>query len=283
MQDLLLAVKASLDGGQLVKQFFNNPVNIQTKQSLADLVTETDQKVQQLIQSTLLSNSDYKFIGEEAPYDPLSDDPTWIVDPIDGTTNFVHGFPYVAISIGLSVGRKPTVGVVYLPILNHLYYALDGHGAYLVENPTDFKFGDGKRLEHTKPLPNDFQSVLIATEYGSGKNEWELQPKIDLISKLIQPPVQSRGIRSVGAAAPSMCLVASGAVDFYYEAGFHCWDICAGIVIVRESGGYCSNWKSDDTDIMLRNLVCCRGPTNGKPEIIKQFHEMCPVIPYDRD
>ncbi|KAI9015083.1 hypothetical protein BC832DRAFT_524984, partial [Gaertneriomyces semiglobifer] len=201
----------------------------------ADLVTQTDTKVEALIFSTLRQKyPSHKFVGEEsvsASEDKktgIADDdvPTWVIDPVDGTTNFVHGFPFVAVCIALVLNRVPIVGVVYNPILDEMFHAVRGQGAKLNDTPLP--------LPPTLPLPS-LATALVATEYGSDRQPSILTPKFNALHKVVASPV--RGVRSMGSAALTMCYVAKGVLDAYWEAGVHAWDVAASTVILREAGG----------------------------------------------
>jgi fructose-1,6-bisphosphatase/inositol monophosphatase family enzyme len=160
----------------------------------------------------------YKFVGEEgvaAEDDPsastLTDAKTWVVDPVDGTTNFVHGFPFVAVSIALLQNKKPIIGVVYNPILDELFSALESHGAHL----------NSQYLPLLPPTPlESLEASLLATEYGY-ERDGKLDRKLETISSALKSP--ARGIRSLGSAALEACYVARGCLDAYWEAGVHMW------------------------------------------------------------
>ncbi|KAI8930224.1 inositol monophosphatase [Entophlyctis helioformis] len=284
----------------------------------ADLVTQTDRAVEELcFRSLAAAFPAHAFIGEETASAALAADasarcafdgrPTWIIDPIDGTMNFVHGFPYTAVSIGLCIDRRPVLGVVYNPILDQLYYATDGHGAFL-ETAAAAAGGGGPAVRlplSPAPLPPSLATALLATEYGSGKDTDALTAKIEAIRRIITQPVAGRGIRSVGSAALSMCLVAEGAVDAYYEAGIHAWDVCAGTVVVREAGGLVLNWvppadanatttaaagdeQNEPFDVMARNVLCVRGTKGGPrdaapPLLLRQLRSLIEPIAYPHD
>ena len=188
----------------------------------ANLVTVVDKEIQDFIISYLLKEFPmHSFIGEESEYAPLGKEPTWIIDPIDGTTNFVHGLPYCCVSIGLVIEKEPMIGVIYNPLLDQMFTACKGVGAFL----NDSRLGVSPRS--IAPLSQS----IIGCEYGNERNPEILNPKLASFSRVINAPV--RAIRSVGSAAMNLCLIASGRLDAYFEAGIHCWDIAAGIVIVR--------------------------------------------------
>ena len=126
--------------GEMVKTAFYLPKEVVTKSSAVDLVTETDQKVEKtIIEAIKKKYENHEIIGEEstAAGKPviLTDRPTWVIDPVDGTTNFVCGFPYIAVCIGVMINKVPVVGVVYNPIMDHMYSAIKGKGATLNEKP----------------------------------------------------------------------------------------------------------------------------------------------------
>ncbi|KAJ8329520.1 hypothetical protein O5D80_002341 [Batrachochytrium dendrobatidis] len=271
----------------------------------ADLVTKTDCAVEELCFKSLKAfYPDHVFIGEESTSTvtrcSFDNRPTWIIDPVDGTMNFCHGFPFTAISIGLCINTLPVLGVIYNPILDHLYYATSGTGSYLVSPSTGILCPQRLPLSPS-PVPSSLATALIATEYGASKDTDILHAKIRAIQRVITTPVAGRGIRSLGSAALSMCMVAEGGVDAYYEAGIHAWDICAGIVIVREAGGVAINLGKDpkchdsvlneDVDVMARSILCVRGiqgnnenqVAESQMALIAQMRSLIEPIPYPLD
>ena len=161
----------------------------------------------------------------------------WIVDPIDGTTNFVHRLPHACISIALVQDQTPLFGLVYNLITGDLFTAIQGQGAYL--NRT-------QRLYVSKTT--QLSSALVATEFGG--SEWRYPESIQGLltrqrQQLTHVPVQ--GIRCLGSAALTLCYVAAGTFDVYYQYSIHSWDIAAGLCILHEAGGYVSPliWQMD--------------------------------------
>ena len=127
-----IAVQLAAEAGHMIASASKSDKNVQQKEHRSDLVTDTDRAVEEFLFTQLRQHfPDHRFIGEEGTNDrvPLTDHPTWIVDPIDGTMNFVHTFPFVCVSIGLTVNQRPVLGVVYSPFLNKLYTAREGVGA----------------------------------------------------------------------------------------------------------------------------------------------------------
>jgi len=236
-----LAQRLARECGQLVKDVFASHVRSAVEyKGTIDLVTETDKEVEKRIFDGIKhSFPSHKLIGEETVSaggtETLTDAPTWIVDPIDGTTNFVHGVPWCAISIGLSVRKLLVLGVVYNPALDELYSASIGLGAQL----------NGKSISVSKTVK--LQNSLVATGFSYDRREHIIEFHMANLRKII---LKSRDVRRFGSAALDMCAVACGRLDSYYELGIHIWDIAAATVIVREAGGVaCDPYKNDQTQL----------------------------------
>ncbi|KAH6916752.1 myo inositol monophosphatase [Coprinopsis sp. MPI-PUGE-AT-0042] len=235
-----------LEGSEAIQSVSSQETGVNEKKNSVDLVTEYDVRVEDLVQRELKGRyPDFKFIGEESysagKREPLTDEPTWCVDPIDGTTNFVHGFPFVCVSIGVIYQRKPVVGVIYNPFLDYLYTAAKGHGAYLTRAD-----GTPRKLPLSgtpKPL-HSLSAAAIGVEWGSDRIESSMTAKATSFSRLAGDPAQgvqggkmAHSLRTVGSGALNCVLVAQGALDLYWEIGSWPWDICAGSIIVQEAGG----------------------------------------------
>ncbi|KAI8822434.1 inositol monophosphatase 1-like protein [Fimicolochytrium jonesii] len=258
----------------------------------ADLVTQVDRNVEAAIFSHLRAQfPSHRFVGEEGTAaagdahtglgDHAEDDtPTWVVDPVDGTTNFVHGFPFVAVSIALVVRGIPVVGVVHNPVMNETFHAVIGQGAFLNDVPIP--------TPPLRPLAS-LASALIATEYGSDRGEEILGPKVHALHDIVSSP--ARGVRSLGSAALTMCYVARGALDAYWEAGVHAWDVAAAAVILTEAGGLVANWKDVNAggavkyDLCARNVVCVRKTPEGAQarSILEGIRGKLTPVEYTRD
>uniref|UniRef100_A0A8C8MCH9 Inositol-1-monophosphatase n=1 Tax=Oncorhynchus tshawytscha TaxID=74940 RepID=A0A8C8MCH9_ONCTS len=206
------------------------------------------------------------FIGEEsvAAGEPcvLTDNPTWIVDPVDGTTNFVHGYPFVAVSIGFAVDRKLEFGVVYSCIEDKMYTARKGKGAFC--NGQLLNVSDQKEISQS----------IIATEFGSNRDTEVVDKIFSSMRKILCLPIH--GIRGVGTAATNMCLVASGCVEAYYEIGIHCWDIAAGAIIVTEAGGVLMDVDGGPLDLMSRRVVAANNKIIAE-RIVKEIDAFTPL------
>ncbi|WJX27265.1 vacuolar transporter chaperone [Trifolium repens] len=244
-QFLSSAVDAAHKAGDVIRKGFYQTKHVEHKGSV-DLVTETDKACEDLIFNHLKQlYPTHKFIGEETTAafgtTELTDDPTWIVDPLDGTTNFVHGFPFVCVSIGLTIGKVPTVGVVYNPIMNELFTAVRGKGAFLNGNPI-------KVSSQTELL-----NSLLATEAGTKRDKVTLDATTNRINSLLY---KVRSIRMSGSCALNLCGIACGRLDVFYEAGFGGpWDVAGGAVIVREAGGVVFDPSGADFDITAQRIA----------------------------
>lgn len=234
------------EAGSIVREKINQPQDPMTKSCDVDLVTEWDQKVEKLLIDGISSKfPDHKFIGEEGSSlgnkVELTNAPTWIIDPIDGTMNFVHGLPLTCISIALLIDQVPEIGIVYNPILEQLFTACRGQGAYL--NGAPIHVSGEKEL----------RKALVMMEMGTSRDPEKM--KIVLENASILTP-QVHGIRSLGSAALNMCMVARGGADISFEYGIHAWDIAAGDIIVREAGGVCIDPAGGPFDVMSRRVLC---------------------------
>ncbi|KAF8299260.1 myo inositol monophosphatase [Clavulina sp. PMI_390] len=248
-----------LEGSHAIKR----SQSVNQKKNAVDLVTEWDVRVEQFVKSEIATAyPTFQFIGEESyaagERPTLTDEPTFCVDPIDGTTNFVHGFPFACISIGLIYKKAPTIGVIFNPFLNQLYSALSGHGTWL---------NDTTRLPLHPPGPlESLSQALIAIEYGSDRSKEIMDLKARSFTRLagdpdsgIQGGKMGHSLRSLGSAALNFAQVASGSLDVYWEIGCWSWDVCAGVVLAQEAGGFVSGSHNSPHDgIVTEELLLGR-------------------------
>ncbi|KAK7868561.1 hypothetical protein R5R35_009458 [Gryllus longicercus] len=231
-QEILeVAVEIVKKAGELMLKGFYAVKKVDTKTASYDVVTEYDKKTENLIISELKKAfPSHRFIGEESTEGPneveITNEPTWIIDPIDGTCNYIHGVSESAISVGFAVNKEVTVGVVYNPILNLLFTACKGMGA----------FQNGKKI-HVSTCSEHSKS-LVATEISfAGMTQYEHQ----VIERLRGLVKGAHGARAIGCAATTLCYVANGSIDAYVQDGLYCWDVAAGSIIVKEAGGIVLN------------------------------------------
>eukprot|EP00899_Mesostigma_viride_P018536 jgi/Mesvir1/26684/Mv20465-RA.1 len=238
---------AKLAGDVMAKAFRDGNCTVQHKGKV-DLVTETDTKCEKLVRDHLMACfPDHLFIGEEdvsatGQVPELTEQPTWMVDPLDGTTNFVHGFPFTCVSIGLAINKEPLVGVVYNPILNEMFTAVKGGGAKLNGEPIS--------VTHESDIGN----ALVATEVGVTRTPEAVAKTTERLGKLI---AKARSLRCCGSCAMNLVGVACGRLDAFFEIGFGgCWDVAAGAIILQEAGGKVADPLTGGAfDLMARKVL----------------------------
>eukprot|EP01018_Ginkgo_biloba_P029874 Gb_06984 [translate_table: standard] len=246
---LSAAVEVAKRAGEMILKNFYLEKTVEHKGQV-DLVTETDKACEELIFSFLKQTyPDHKFIGEEtsAAYGTaeLTDAPTWIVDPVDGTTNFVHRFPFVCVSIGLTIGKIPTVGVVYNPIIGELFTGIQGRGAFLNGNPIK------------SSSQSEMGKALLAAEIGTKRDKETVDVTTSRINGLL---FKVRSLRMTGSCALNLCGVACGRLDICYELGFGGpWDVAAGVLIIQEAGGCVFDPSGDEFNIMSQRVAASNG------------------------
>ncbi|QLQ80999.1 hypothetical protein HG537_0E03540 [Torulaspora globosa] len=210
--------------------------DLKTGERAVDIVTAIDKQVESLIWETLKKEyPDFKFVGEESYVKGetvISDEPTFIVDPIDGTTNFVHDFPFSCTSLGLTVNREPVVGVIYNPHLNLLVSASKGNGIRLNGKPFDHQ----SKIASMGPL--SLNKSVVALQPGSAREGSNFETKMATFQSLLACDGGFiHGFRNLGSSATTMAYIALGNLDSYWDGGCYSWDVCAGWCIVKEMGG----------------------------------------------
>jgi myo-inositol-1(or 4)-monophosphatase len=238
-------------------------------------VTETDKAVEQLVRERLTAKyPTFAFIGEETYHAGvvITNQPTFIVDPIDGTSNFVHGFPEVCVSIGLVVEKRPTVGVVYNPFHRELWSAVKGRGAFTTQDD-----GTVIQLPLVPGPPLKLESACIGIEWGSDREGPNFELNLKVFTTLART-VTSGGrfvnsLRCTGSAAIAICRVAAGQQDAFWECGSWAWDVSAAWCILTEAGGRMVDGHPDgwDPPVDNRRYLAVRGATTGQEEFIQDF------------
>ncbi|CAF0736898.1 unnamed protein product [Adineta ricciae] len=254
--------------GKVVSQGFSVAKRIETKSNTVDLVTEYDQRIEEILIKQLREKfPTHKFIGEESSAAgheaTLTDDPTWIIDPIDGTTNFVHGFPMVAICVALAINKDVIIAVVFNPILDHLYSAVRGKGA----------FKNGRPIQCSKQTELGLSQVIGA--YGYSRDPAVLDAKSKNQRMIIE---KAHSIRMMGSAALSLCLIAEGSCDAYVEYGAYIWDYAASDLIAREAGAYTCDPTGAPLNLSHRRMLCA-----ATKELAEQISPLLTHIDYVSD
>ena len=254
-KDLIKIIKKA---GKILKEGFYTDKNISFK-AKKDLVTEFDVAVEKYLKKRFSKKfKKFNIIAEESDNVNIEFNNSIIIDPIDGTTNFVNGVPHTAISVGVYKNKKPYLAVVYNPILDELYTAKIGKGAFL----------NGKRLKVS--TEDNFQKSLIATgfPYTSGSDENDLN---DVVKRIKDVLPLCQDLRRLGSASLDLCYVACGTYEGYYEMNLRAWDVSAGILIVTEAGGKISNINGDEYTLFEdKYLVASNGKIHN--EFIKNLN-----------
>ena len=217
---LEVAVEAALEGGTILLEEYDRPVKISYKGEV-DIVTQADRRSEQAVVTRLRTRFPTHAIVAEEGSGYETDSPfRWHVDPLDGTTNFAHGYPCFAVSIGLEENGELIAGAIYQPISRELFTAARGEGAYL----------NGKRIQVSSV--ERLATSLVATGFPSVKRSQH--PNIQYYWDFT---LRSHGVRRDGSAALDLAAVACGRFDGFGEFGLHSWDTAAGTLLVREAGG----------------------------------------------
>ena len=240
--ELEAALSAARSAGEVLRAGFGTEHAI-TYKGEVDLVTEIDEEAERVIREELLGTfPTYGMLAEEGGEFAGEEDARWILDPLDGTTNYTHGLPIFCVSIGLERAGEVVLGVVHDPMREEIYVAERGGGATLNGEP--IKVSDTEEL---------IQS-LIAT--GFPYDRAEMPEALELFGRFA---ATTRGMRRLGSAALDLCYVASGRLDGYYERGIWPWDLAAGSLILEEAGGKLTNYRGDVLDLDGREIVASNG------------------------
>lgn len=237
------ASKIVLRAGKYLKQNSKKIKSIAFKGSI-NLVTNVDREVENiLIESLRREFPDIGFLSEEIGEIKPGSGLKWIIDPIDGTTNFAHGFPFYSISLALEKDKKPILGLVYDPVRNELFSAERGQGAYL----------NGKLIKVS--TQKDLKKSLLMTgfSYKLGKSmEANLVHFRDFL-------IASQAVRRAGSASLDLCYVACGRLEGFWELDLKPWDTAAGWLIVKEAGGEVSTFSGQEYSHYLKEILASNG------------------------
>ena len=252
--NLNIMIKAARKAGRKLVRDFGEVENLQVSiKGPGDFVSAADRKAEQTIRDELMeARPNYGWLGEES--EPVEGkDPTrrWIVDPLDGTTNFLHGLPHWCVSIGLEHKGEMVAGVILDPIRDEIFVAEKGQGAWLNDRRIRVS---GRR---------DIAQMIFATGVPWGDSE-ELPKALGDMAKLLP---RCAGVRRFGAAALDIAYVAAGRYDGFWERGLHAWDIAAGLCILREAGALFGSLTEGDV-LETGNMIAANG------EIYESFRKL---------
>ncbi|HCO11720.1 MAG TPA: inositol monophosphatase [Desulfonauticus sp.] len=232
-----------LEAGEIVKRNWLKPREINFKGEI-DLVTNTDLEVEKFLTWNLKQLfPQASFLAEESALHLTLGEETFILDPLDGTTNFAHGFPFVAISLAYAYQKEIVASFLYLPILNELFLAQKGEGAFLNEKPISVS------------KERDLNKSLIATGF-----PYSIRQEVDeVLSWMKKILLHTQGLRRAGAAAIDLAYVACGRFEGFYEVGLKPWDTAAGWLLVEEAGGKVSTFANKPYELGHREILATNG------------------------
>lgn len=262
-----VAINAASKAGEWIKSRLGTVKQLNTKSAVSDLVTEVDKGAEAMIRKLIFTHfPDHAILGEEgvAPGPEASaralekyaeEEYLWIVDPVDGTTNYVHGFPFFSVSIALAHQGEVIVGVIYDPSRDEMFVAEKGKGAYV----------HGKRMQVSGEAK--LEESLLATGFPVGRDSTLPVNMAGLMH--LAPKV--RNIRSGGSAALHLAYVAAGRLTGFWEIGLNAWDTAAGALMVTESGGHMTDTAGNPYSLRTRHIVATNGAVH--PELVQALKD----------
>lgn len=240
--DLQAAIGAARSAGDLLLQALGRDRHIRHK-SQNNLVTDADEAAEvatvAYLQARFPGDSVLAEEGTQGGHDP---DRLWIIDPLDGTTNFAHGYPVFSVSIALEVRGTVQLGVVYQPVFKELFWATRGGGAFLNHQPV--------RVSSTDRL----EASLLSTGFSYDRRE--IEEELDLFGRFVR---KAQAVRRDGSAALNLCYVAMGRFDGFWERSLKAWDLAAGALVVIEAGGQLSDYAGGPCDVRGAEILASNG------------------------
>ena len=238
-----VAVLAAREAGQFIKSKWGTGVAVELKSEI-NLVTEVDKVAEKIIVGHISKVfPDHDIMGEEGLAERKDSDYKWIIDPLDGTTNFAHSYPLFVVSIALEHKGQIIAGVVYDPLREELYSATQGGGAFL----------NDKKIQVSRV--ENLGRALIGTGFAYNLRE----SKDNNVKQFSDMLMHAQGVRRDGAAAIDLCYVACGRYDGFWELNLFPWDVAAGVLMIEEAGGRVSNYKGQKFSVYEKEIVASNG------------------------
>ncbi|PSN20804.1 inositol monophosphatase [filamentous cyanobacterium CCP5] len=260
-----IATEAALAGGAVLEHYWGNLQSIQEKGRAGDLVTEAD-KASELVVLEILKRHlppNHAILAEESGGDDLTSSFLWAVDPLDGTTNYAHQYPFCAVSIGLLVDGQPQLGVIYNPILKQLFRGAKGLGASLNRQP--IQVSSAAQLRDS----------LLVTGFA-----YDRRDRLDNnYAEFCHFTHLTQGVRRGGSAAIDLAYVACGRLDGYWERGLSPWDLAAGVILVEEAGGQVSAYDGSPFDISSGRILATNGQIH--PAMMSVLEQVKPLAEFN--
>lgn len=237
-------IQISKEAGELIRNSFGKSYSVEFKTNELNLVTETDKASEKMITDFIRKKyPSHGILAEEGSELNKSAEYLWVIDPLDGTTNFAHGLPIFAVSIGVQKNGETIAGVVYDVMRDTIYSAEKGSSS----------FENGKRIFVSKNENLGHSFLVTGFPYNIKENPDKAFERFIAFLK------QARAIRRLGSAAIDFCYVANGVFDGFWEVFLHPWDICAGKLIVEEAGGLVTDFDGNKIDIYSKRILATNG------------------------
>ncbi len=238
------AIEAARCGGRILQEEAQKEISVHYK-TVVNLVTDADRRAEQaIIEIIRTTYPDHHILAEERGLAAPGPSPyKWLIDPLDGTTNFAHGFPAYCVSVGLEYQGRCILGVILDPTRQELFTAEAGHGAFVNDQPIS--------VSRTQ----DLNAALLVTGFAYDIRE---NPKNNL-DEFARFSLRTQGVRRIGSAALDLCYVASGRFDGYWELQLYPWDCAAGVVILEEAGGMVTDLTGQPFSIYGQGIVASNG------------------------
>jgi myo-inositol-1(or 4)-monophosphatase len=258
-----IAVRAARRAGELMIRQLNHLESLQvTEKSRNEFVTQVDHLAEAAIIEVIRDHYPEHAILAEESGSQGDHEYQWIIDPLDGTTNYIHGFPVFSVSIAVAQNGELQHGVVYDPLRQEIFSATRGQGAQL----------DGRKIRVSKRTA--LQQSLIATGFPYRMNLEHIDRYLGMLRAVM---LESAGVRRPGSAALDLCYVAAGRVDAFWEIGLSKWDIAAGALIIREAGGRISDFRGSDNYLVSGNVVA------GNPKVYAALSKLLSTLAVGMD
>lgn len=245
-----VAVQAAKEAGRFLKASVGKVTSIETKKgNVRDLVSEIDKASEAMIISIIKERyPHHSILAEESGGSKQSAEYTWVIDPLDGTVNFLHGVPVFSVTIGVEYRGEIVAGVTYDPNLNELFTAEKGSGAFL----------NGNRIEVSTAAELINSLLVTGFPYDIAKNPDHA------VEHFVNFLMTGQGLRRLGSAALDLCYIAAGRFDGYWEVSLNPWDMAAGMVLVQEAGGKVTDLMGGVPSIYKRQIVASNGRIHDK-------------------
>lgn len=238
-------IEISRQAAEIIRDGYRKNFNVEFKTNYTNLVTEIDKKSEETIISFIKKKyPNHGIIAEESGAENKQAEYVWVIDPLDGTTNFAHGLPIFSVSIGIQKNAKTVFGVVHDVMMDRVYSAEYGSGA----------FCNGRKMKVSQNDNLNYSLLVTGFPYDVKDNPGRT---IEYFSAFLK---NSRAVRRLGSAALDLCYVADGIFDGFWEVSLNPWDVCAGKLLVEEAGGLVTDFSGIQRDIFFKEILA----TNGK-------------------